>query len=705
MSYDKIVNAAPFFNPLGTQDLSGRPPVREPVAIPTHCPKVYTFAQKGPVGKSILAVGAGRSALFGEKSFDVRSPYATHATVYANAFNQEGNACMYERVVPADAGPEANLLLSLDVLPTNVDDYERNADGSIKLNGSGQPIVVGTPIPGFKVKWVVSHINTVAGMADFGAATITAGDQVDGATTSQRYPVLQFKAGVGADYNNVGIRLWAPASANGVPFDKRIMTREKVYPIRAAVIRRDTKLNTSKVVSTIFGEQSVLATLKGDVLNPLTDGRMSLDQIFIDAYQEITDTRYVPQYGDFSEIKVYHNNLKLLQSMFYAAEKAYNDAAPPSANIKSDFPSAPGVVAGDEWLFNILSGVSSEAYPYHTYQLVSGGGSVRLTENTNIYASGSSDGTMTEANFNAIVASRVAEYLDPNSMIHNTALNVESILYDSGFDLDTKYALCSFISNRKDTFVNLSTYEAGGQTLTASEDNSLAIALRTRLQMYPESDYFGTAVMRGMVMGRSARIRSSQYTKRVSPLYEVAVKSARYMGASNGRWKAGKEFDGAPGSILDYLYDVSVPYTPVSVRNRDWDAGLNWVQSYDMKSNFFPALKTVYNDDTSVLNSYFTALIICEVNKVCERAWRFFSGNSKLTNAQLADRMDEFIRNAVANRFDDRVIIEPETFYTAGDEQRGYSWSTRVKVYANNMRTVMTSFVQAYRMSDYTPTN
>ena len=705
MSYDKIVNAAPFFNPLGTQDLSGRPPVREPVAIPTHCPKVYTFAQKGPVGKPTLAVGAGRSVLFGEKSFDVRSPYATHATVYANAFNQEGNACMYERVVPTDAGPEANLLLSLDVLPTNVDDYERNSDGSVKLNGSGQPIVVGTPIPGFKVKWVVSYINTVTGMNDFGAATITAGDQVDGATTSQRYPVMQFKAGVGADYNNCGIRLWAPASANGVPFDKRIMSREKVYPIRAAVIRRDTKLNTSKVVSTIFGEQSILTTLKSDVLNPLTDGRMSIDQIFVDAYQEITDTRYVPQYGDFSEIKVYRNNLQTLLTMFYAAEKAYNDAAAPSASIKTDFPSAPGIVAGDEWLFNVLSGVSSEAYPYHTFQLVTGGGSVRLSENTNIYASGSTDGTMTEANFNAIVASRVAEYLDPNSMIHNTALNVESILYDSGFDLDTKYALCSFISNRKDTFVNLSTYEAGGQTLTASEDNSLAIALRTRLQMYPESDYFGTAVMRGMVMGRSARIRSSQYTKRVSPLYEVAVKSARYMGASNGIWKAGKDFDGAPGSILDYLYDVSVPYTPVSVRNRDWDAGLNWVQSYDMKSNFFPALKTVYNDDTSVLNSYFTALIICEVNKVCERAWRYFSGNSKLTNAQLANRMDEFIRNAVSGRFDDRVIIEPETFYTAGDEQRGYSWSTRVKVYANNMRTVMTSFVQAYRMSDYAPTN
>ena len=211
--------------------------------------------------------------------------------------------------------------------------------------------------------------------------------------------------------------------------------------------------------------------------------------------------------------------------------------------------------------------------------------------------------------------------------------------------------------------------------------------------------------MRGLVMGRSMRIRTSLWSHRVSPLYEVAVKAADYMGASNRVWKSGKAFDGAPGSILDYLTDVNVPYTPISVRNRDWDAGMNWVQSYDMKSNFFPALKTVYTDDTSVLNSFFTALGICEVVKVCERAWRYYTGNSKLSPAQRAQRIDEMITRQTQGIFDDRFIIEPETFYTEGDVLRGYSYSTRVKLYANNMVTVGTSFVQAYRMSDYAPTN
>ena len=704
MSYNAIINAAPMTNMLGTQDLSTRQVPREPEAIPTHCPKIYLYAKKGPTTPQ-LAVGASRSLIYGEDTFDVRQKWANHATVFANGINAEGNAAMYQRVLPTDAGPEANILLSLDVLETTVDDYERNTDGSIKMNGvTGLPVIVGSPIPGFKVKWHVSHINTAAGMSAWGAATITAGDQVDGATTSQRYPVAQFKMSyVGEDGNNTGIRLWAPNATTGGGFDKRVLSREKVYPFRASVIRRNNKTGTSKVTETLFGEQSVLTTFKQGVINPITDSKMSFDEVFLDAYRNLTDLRYPPLFGEFGDVKVYGGNIQTLLDMFYAAEKDYIDNAANPSTIKHDFPTAAGVTAGDEWLFNMLTGTSTEAYPYHTFQVVSGTGSTRLGESVNIYATGSSDGTMNDTLFADLVAEKAVEYLDPNNNLMDIAMNVESILYDSGFPLDTKYALCSFISQRKDTFVALSTHEVGGMTLTASEDNSVAIALRTRLEMYPESDYFGTHVMRGLVMGRSGKIRASQYNKRVSPLYEVAVKSARYMGAGNGRWKPGKNFDGAPGSILDLIYDVSVSWTPASVRNRDWDAGLNWVQTYDRRSNFIPALKTVYNDDTSVLNSYFTAMAICEINKVCKRAWRYFSGVSNLTDGQLAERVDEFIKRYTQGRFDDRFIIEPETYYTEADTARGYSWSTRVKLYAPSLKTVMTTYVQAYRMSDYQP--
>ena len=176
------------------------------------------------------------------------------------------------------------------------------------------------------------------------------------------------------------------------------------------------------------------------------------------------------------------------------------------------------------------------------------------------------------------------------------------------------------------------------------------------------------------------------------------------MGAANGAWKSGSNFDGAPGSILQYMVNPTISWLPGTVRNKAWSVGLNWVQSFDRRSIFFPALKTVCDNDTSVLNSYFTAMAICQLNKVAHAAWRQFSGVSSLTNIQLATKTNEYISNAVLGKFDNRFVIQPAAFFTDMDVARGYSWTVPIKIYANNMKTVMTTYTQAYRMSDLAAT-
>lgn len=704
MSYKSIINAAPMTILLGTKDESGRTVPRERSAVPSHCPMTYFYAKKGPTTRQ-LVVGGSRTAMYGADSFDQRSKYANHATVFSNAINAEGNAQMMQRLIPTDAGPTANLTLWLEVVAAQIPDYQRNPDGSIKLDGSNAPVPVvpAASMDGFKARWVVTSDKTHVTAQTFGAKTVKPGTLTDGGATADMYPIMELKvSSIGEDGNNTGLRLWAPTTATTGQFDKRIMTRDKVFPIRMGVVRRNTKTQTSKLQETLFGEQNVLVTLKPDVINSIDDNQLSVTDVFLDAYQNLTDPAYPALFGEFGEMHVYDDNIQLLLQQFYEAEKDYVDGA--SANpvaVKHDFSTAAGPVADEEWLFNFISGQSSEAYPYHTFQLVTGGGSVRLNEYTNLFADGGSDGTMNDTLFAALVEEAMEDYADANSQVHNTAINVESIIYDSGFPLQTKNALFNFLANRQDTFVAVGTYEVGGPRLTASQDNSRAIALRTRAQLFPESEYFGTPVCRALIMGRSGKIRNHQFKKDISPLYEFAVKSARYMGASDGKWKTGKEFGGAPGSILNYMYDISVPFTAASVRNKDWDAGLNWVQSYDLSSNHFPALKTVYTDDTSVLNSYFTAMAIVEINKVMERAHRYYTGNDKLTDGQRAERVDRFIRENTEGRFDGRYIIEPNTYYTDADTARGYSWTTQVNLYSPSMPTVMTGFVVSRRMSDY----
>jgi hypothetical protein len=698
MSQATIINAAPMVIQRGTQDLSTRLVPREAEATPQHLPKFYLYAKKGPLTPQLVS-GAELTQMYGADSFDLRKKWANHATVFANLVNAEGNAIMVERVIPEDAGPESNMLLSLDVLPTKVALYERNTDGSIKLDTANNPVPTGTSVDGYKVKWVLTNLSDQSGVAspvtidEFGSATIVPGDQVDSTTNiqSQRYPLLQFKVSTrGAFGNDSGIRLWAPTVNSTVVPSQTLMSSQKTYPFLFSVIRRADPSSSPAVVETIFGEQQMTVCLKPGTIDPVSDKQMYIGDILLDAYQNVNDPKYPAFFGDFGTLAVYDDNIKTLVDKFYAAEHSHIDAF-------SDFTGA----ADESYLFNFLTGQSSQAVPYHSFQVVSASNAVRMSEYSNIFAGGGSDGTLDDALFAELVETKVVEYADSNSQLQDIAVNVESIIYDSGFPLKTKYALCSFISERKDTFVVLSTHDVNDRKLSASEENSLAIALRTHLQMYPESDYYGTPVMRGMIVGRSGKLRNSQYNKRVPLTAEIAIKSARYMGAGDGRWKNGKHFDGAPGSIVDYVYDVSINFTPSSVRNKDWDVGLNWVQSYDRRSLFFPALKTVYNDDTSVLNSYFTALAIGQLNKVAHKAWREFSGVSYLTNAQLVQRVNDFVTANTQGRFDDRYIVVPEAYFSELDTLRGFSWTLPIKIYSPNMLTVMTTMVQAYRIGDY----
>jgi hypothetical protein len=687
-----IVNAAPMVIQYGTQDLSTRQLPREPEQIPQHLPKFYLYAQKGPTTPQ-LVVGAERITMFGQDTFDLRSKYANHATVYANLINAEGNSCMIERIIPEDAGPQANLALWMDVLPTKVDLYERNpSDGSIKLNALGNPIVTGQA-DGYKIKWVTSFHDSLDDLnSGFGKLTVQPGDQYDADTDtqSQRYPILEIKSANIGDYGNLcGFRMWAPTLKNTTAIPTRMMATNRAYPFFVSMLRRPDANSTPRVVETVFAEQATMFTLKQNVIDPSTDKQLYIGNVFIDSYRNITDMRYAPIYGDFSDLIVYQGNIDHLVEQFHAAEIPFIDSW-------SDFNSSPD----DKYLFNIFSGQSSNGVEYHSFQFVDDANSVRISEFSNFMAKGGSDGTMNDDLFAHLVGNKLEEYLDQNSELQEPAVNVESIFYDSGFPLETKYKIANFIGLRKDTFVVMSTHDVNDRVKTASEEHSIAVALRTRLQMFPESDYFGTPVMRGMIVGRSARLRNSQYPKHLPLSAEIAIKSARYMGSGQGRWKNGYHFDGAPGHIIDNMYDINITWVPASVRNRAWDVGLNWVQAYDRRSYFFPALKTVYSDDTSVLNSYFTAMAICELNKVAQSAWREFSGTSNLTNAQLAERVNNFVIRRTTGRFDERFKIVPETFFTDLDLLRGYSWSLRVSIFAPNLKTLMLSHIVAHRLDN-----
>lgn len=691
-----IVNASPMSIARGVQDLSTRVPAVEAEAIPTHLPKIYIFAEKGPLTPQ-LVVGGSRDQMYGSKTFDLRSPYATHTTVLSNLVNAQGNQAMIQRVLPDDAGPRANLTLWLDVVETNLPNYVRNSDGTVKRDAlTGQPLVNQTTptVAGHKAKWVVTRKSNPADDVTFGQESPQRGNLgVANGPESTRYPILSLRASsFGGVFNNTGIRLWAPTAKTQQIVNSKSLDATGTYPLRIAVVRRASVKKTATLVATETGEPSVEFTFKPGVINPLTESRYSLQDIFLDNYRSIKDARFAPKYGDFGDIRVYHDYIAEIAEKLYDKEVAHGGAV--STELEE----------GDFWLFNFLSGQYSSGEQYHTFQVdTTATDALSLSESYNIFAGGGSDGTLTPAKFDELVALELEEYANPASPLMNTAVMAESIFYDTGFSVETKKAACKFISERKDTAVILSTYVVDGQELTAAEEHSLAVTLRTHLQMFPESDYFGTNTVRGMIIGRYGMLRDSQFTKKLPVTVELAVMASKMMGAADGHWKEAATFDRRPLNELS-LFDantINVTYTSNEVRNKDWDVGLNFVASATRQTLYFPALKTVYDNDTSVLTSFFNMMACVELQKVGERVHRMYSGNVRLSDAQLVERVNEEVEKQTNGRFAGLVRVVPAAMLTDADTLRGYSWTLPIKAYFNNMKTVQTLDIRAYRMSDY----
>lgn len=697
-----IVNAAPMTVMLGVQDDSTKPLVPVPEVLPTHLPKIYTYAQTGPTTPQ-LVVGDSMTQMYGADSFDYRKPYATHATALINTVNAKGNSIMLQRVVPADAPAPANARLWADVLgPIQVPNWQRNSDGSIKTDVNGDPVQVvgeGATVTGYKIKWVVTHIDAGPDGEDmFGKGTIGPGDQTDTATStqSQRYPFMDFAYPFQAAAGNLaGLRLYAPTEVSSSPINTTSLTVDAVYPFRLQLLQKPAANATAAIVPTQSAAQFLDFCLKPGTISSISQDVFYATQLFPKSYQLINDPSGLPnQYGTIGRFAVYQSLVDQLLAEFFAAEKPFIDQFSDFVLTDTD--------ALNQYRLNPFSAVSSQNVPYHSLIINSDDGNAqRLTEASSFYVSGGGDGTMNETLFAGLVSAAVVDYANPLSNLLDDALYPESVMYDTGFPLQTKYDMISFIAIRKDTAIFLTPYDAAQtQPLTAAEESSLAIALKTRLQQFPESDYFGTSTMRGAIIGRSGTLIGSQYPKPLPLTIELASKLADYMGAGNGIWKPGGGFDQYPQNQVNLFSDVNVTFTPSTVRNTDWSNGLVWVEQYSRRALYFPAFKTVYDNDTSVLTSIITMLGCVELEKVGQRARRNFSGTTQLTNAQLVSRVNQFVTDNTNQRFDGRFVIIPDTYFTAADLARGYSWSLNIKLYANNMKTVQTLQISAYRMED-----
>lgn len=325
-----------------------------------------------------------------------------------------------------------------------------------------------------------------------------------------------------------------------------------------------------------------------------------------------------------------------------------------------------------------------------------------LSTNTPVFLSGGSDGTLSNEMFETLVRKEMAKYLDPDSDVQDTAINVESIIYDTGYDMVTKKELFNFIALRKDTVVILSTHSdsLGEKYLGLADTRARGVALRSRANLAPESEYHGTGVARALIMMSNGNLRDGTTANFIPSSFELGIKAAKMMGAGNGKWKREELFDNAPGNILNYLINIQPEFIPAGIKPTLWNDGLVWAQPYDRVQYHFPQLQTVYDNDTSVLNSFFNVMALATLNKIGADAWRQFTGTTSLTENVFKDTVEAYVNGRLKDLFAGIITVIPEVVISEYDSLRGYSWSLVNKMYANNAKTVMVYHTEVYRASD-----
>lgn len=715
---DLITNGSPGVLQLGTDDQSKRVIYPGPIEIPQHLPKMYILGEKGTTN-GVLATPEMLPVIFGSKTFNIDSQFYNHQTKFLLCAAGQANTCMVQRLVPEDVKVKSNFTIYVDVLETEVPNYVRNSFGDYVVDGNTGDYKVNaqTPlIPGYMIKFIKEY--DTGSNPELGLKTSKAGTMKDGSVTSTMYPLFEAVAKYhGKYYDNIGISI---SSLYKNDVEGKIVSGIKALPYSLALVTREDEKSSPSVLRTLAGGPNVTFVLKEKAKNPVTSGRIDLEEIFKTEWFNETDSLKELRYNDYEGLYFYRNYYDSVMADFLAAEKAYvtsnpttwDDGKTASTLSWFDFTTADQVAIDEEsYLINIFACKSTKNVKYFTVMtndespvLTGNQKEISLSSDTPVFLSGGEDGDLSDASYEALVKKELLKYSDSDSEVQDTAINVESVFYDSGFSLDLKTEFANVIALRKDTWVVLTTHVASmvNKSLTLSESRAIAAALRTRFRLAPESTYFGTSVARAIIIPGDGLLRNGGNGERTPLAYDLCNKAARMMGAGNGKWKRVEVFDRAPKAIVETLTDIKPKFIPDGIKPTIWADGLVWAQPFDRVQYHFPAFQTIYEDDTSVLNSLFTVACIATLSKVGDNAWRNFTGTTTLTDDQFKEAVTAFVQDAIKDKFADMFVIVPEVIITEQDKQRGYSWRLVCKVWANNMKTKMVYNSVVYRMSDLT---
>lgn len=486
----------------GTQDNSRRPIPADPITASMTTGLVGILAERGRGDVTLTTTSA--NILYGNKTFDKDSAFYHHSTEFLSGMAGLGIPMFVKRFIPEGA-TKAMLRVSLELIATDLPNYVRNSDGTIKqtvdpITGVATAVTNGT-VQGTRAiihvgvsqfapenrKFAAANI-----MDDFRDGSVAVNGKFLGEITrtdgskehpkSRLYPIMDLEVDSEGEYgNNIGLVLEVPTLKQVNPANISNVIKNKAFPVRVSVVEREDRYTTPQVVPSLKSELQLDVFMKTRAIDHISGKNISFARKLIENFNRKMTATETPIWGPFGNIHVYEKNLNEIQQMLcegyaytdtdgndivIAGEGSYDDDAFDYGRTVDHALSQPLNFG----LFNIFTGRDVNDVPYFSFDvrdsLMFGG--VAVNSESVVYADGGEDGLWSFADGSPATLVNLKLLDDAMRNFLNTfgrgKDQLKDILrypitqvVDTGWSLDTKLAHSNILAARPDIHMEIGT--------------------------------------------------------------------------------------------------------------------------------------------------------------------------------------------------------------------------------------------------------
>lgn len=673
-------NATPQAIHLGFADGTPAPPPVVITSYPIHMPQVLFMAERGTLNSTIGATDTA-AFVYGLNTFDPNKKWFSHQTQMARLVGGTGNMCMWRRLIDPDA-TTATMVLYVEMVKYTFNDYQRNANGSVSVDAmTGEKLLAGTSTIGYKVR---THLAALpAGNSIYDLPTMENGTlEGDPGEVSKIWPIWASQINSPGSYgDNVGLRMFVPHAKSTAPGDLRTIIDQNALMLNMQLVERADAESTPLIQPTLLGSVAIETAFRRDVKSASTNLDFTYERMvssWTDPESGGTSTRRFGQIGTF---EVYEENLLELQTLLSEVEDTFVDAA-----------------YTDPRIINPFSALDPDGNEHYGFRMADD--TLTFNSTTVHYYQGGSDGDVSSDMLDRLVRDFCEGSWDipQGDEPADRLAQPFSIIYDTGFGIDTKRSMITTLGKRPDISVSLSTFTHGLDQLNVEEEISMGTALKAVARLFPESVLNGTPVVRATIYGQSGQMNEwdgAVKDNTFSMTMEMAWKRARYFGAASGIVKPLFQYNLPARNRVNIMNSTTSRYMPHTAREELWARGVNYAQSWDRNSNFYAAYQTVYDSDNSPMNSEMVMFILVDLVKQADRQWTLAT-NSLETYAVFKERNETEFAGRVDGKYGDLATVVPTVFFTPDDITRGYSFSMNIDVTTSVMRTVGSFQITSY---------